>query len=304
MIEAAKHISKKIRDSYRQILVFFACFIITFLISLSIYHTINPNANNSVPVSLGFAFSALMISVSAAVAVSIIEKLGVTIGTEGIVISKIDEVKTDIRELINMKLEHGLTGVIKDKSLEVTRFQDLIDGDEIEWINTVIRDFSEISRSVREAVLTKEVKIRILLMPGDCHGASFRWRMLDPELKEDSFINVLHMQEKQFSELIEDLEKESCKGSLEVRFYKFFIGFPLFIFERNSTRHEEAYTGFFINKASRRTPYVRWESSSESPYFLDLKAYFDHLWEDETVVGPRSSQEISQIISEHTSSTD
>ena len=279
---ATKDLASKLQNSYKQLGMLLVCFIA--LILLGFYNmNIDPNASNEVPSAFSYAIGAMLISFSVALTISVFERFGISIGFEDAITRRLDDLQENIRDLINMKLDHGLTGVFKKADLELDRFTKLEDGDQVDWINTHIRDYDGITRAIREAVLSKEVCIRILLMPEYCVGSTFRWSILKPDSSLELFLESLHLQEKKIAHFADELTKLDLKGRVEVRFYKYFPGFPLFIFERPETQHEEAYTGFFINKAARQTPYIRWESSAETPYFLDLKHYFEHLWEDESV---------------------
>ncbi|MBG6147054.1 hypothetical protein IWQ51_005209 [Labrenzia sp. EL_142] len=234
-------------------------------------------------IALGLVLSSFMISFS----MSFFERFGLSNDIQNHISSEVESLKEKVEELIDSRLSFGLTAAKTAAGTEIDIIQQLEDGDRVFWIDTVLRDYDTLFSQILNKVEECKVEINILLMSPDNVGAEYRKDLIKDIVGHENFIVDAESQETKIFKSIENFSSKKSKGSIVIKYSIDPMVMPVFIFERSRTKHEEAYTGFYLHKLASQTPYLKWESSSTDPFYVHLFDYFEKCWENENNHAPR-----------------
>jgi len=172
--------------------------------------------------------------------------------------------------------------------IELEKIEDIQDGDKIYWLDTFVHDYEVRMNALKKKVAEFDVEINLLIMSHENGNAPFRGKAAYPSRPVESYIYKLKALENDlFFDLKEINSNKKKRGSIQAKLYRFTPHFPIFIIDRTSTKHEEAYSGFYLNNLPQENPYLRWVSSSEDPFYIKLIEYFGEKWADEENTVPQ-----------------
>lgn len=164
----------------------------------------------------------------------------------------------------------------------------------VSWINTKFADTGVTLQKIDEA-LERGINIRLLLMHAESKCVPMRAREIVARYKDeayrqgevDGYLTELQACQDRVIRFVHgesnpgESKRENApnrrRGKFQVRFYKDLPATPMMFIEIGQ-RHEEAYTGFYLNDYSRNLPYIQWRSATSHNVLDAVKDYFEKKW--------------------------
>ena len=195
------------------------------------------------------------------------------------------KINEDVANIFSTSFRFGLKEIQPSADEEKLIIDD--ENTKIMWLNTKFNRRKAMQDSIEKAI-ENGANVQLLLMHKDNFCANFRGMdsCSDHEDQEHVESNIRDYKNDLatnqnsmcdfYRRMQRKIEKENLRGSLEIRFYKDLPGIPFLLIEKGRT-HNEAYSGFYLNRFSGGMLYIKWTSRGEG--FIDnLYTYFERKW--------------------------